>query len=217
MDKNITFYFVRHGETLFNKLGRVQGWCDSPLTGLGIVQAKALGISLANIPFNSIYCSTSERAVDTANYIIGKRNIKIYYSKNLKEMNFGIMEGSLESSILSDVVERRSGKGWADIGGEDQNSIKLRIEKALNEIIEKANDRDTILVVTHGAFLINVFMYMTRNKMTMPSDGNKHPIPNCSVSIVNYENGLFSVKKFADISYLKNGMKEIEKIGERYA
>ena len=32
----ITFYLVRHGETLFNHLGRMQGSCDSPLTERGI-------------------------------------------------------------------------------------------------------------------------------------------------------------------------------------
>lgn len=50
----------------------------------------------------------------------------------------------------------------------------------------------------------------------MKLNENKHPIPNCSVSLINYENGLFSIKKFADISYLENGIKEIEGIGERY-
>lgn len=164
MNKNITLYFVRHGETLFNKLGRVQGWCDSPLTESGIMQAKALGISLINTPFNCVYCSTSERAVDTANYIIGKRNIKLYYSKNLKEMNLGTMEGSLEANIINDLKERQLGKGWADIGGDDRNSIKLRIKRALDEIIEKANDGDNILVITHGAFLINMFMYIAKEK-----------------------------------------------------
>ena len=35
----ITFYLVRHGETLFNHLGRMQGSCDSTLTERGIAQA----------------------------------------------------------------------------------------------------------------------------------------------------------------------------------
>lgn len=35
-----TLYLVRHGETLFNALHKIQGWCDSPLTKKGIQQAK---------------------------------------------------------------------------------------------------------------------------------------------------------------------------------
>ncbi|MDV3428458.1 MAG: histidine phosphatase family protein [Bacillota bacterium] len=214
MNKTITLYFVRHGETLFNKLGRVQGWCDSPLTELGILQAKALGISLADIAFNKVYCSTSERAIDTANYIIGKRKIKIHYSKKLKEVNFGTMEGSLESDIINDLRERQLGKGWADIGGDDENLIKLRIEKGLNEIVENASNKDNILVVTHGAFLINVLKYITNKKILPSSNKHKHPIPNCSVSIINYDNGLFSIVKYGDTSYLEKGLTEMERMCE---
>ena len=35
-----TLYMMRHGQTLFNELKRMQGWSDSPLTDLGIRQAK---------------------------------------------------------------------------------------------------------------------------------------------------------------------------------
>ena len=38
--KKVTFYYVRHGGTLFNVLNRMQGWCDSPLTDQGIREAE---------------------------------------------------------------------------------------------------------------------------------------------------------------------------------
>ncbi|MCI8606749.1 MAG: histidine phosphatase family protein [Hungatella sp.] len=38
--KKVTFYYVRHEETLFNVLNRMQGWCDSPLTEKGVSHAK---------------------------------------------------------------------------------------------------------------------------------------------------------------------------------
>lgn len=67
-------YLVRHGETLFNKRRKIQGWCDSPLTPLGIQQAKEVKEKLEklNIQFDSFYCSTSERASDTLEIIIGE-------------------------------------------------------------------------------------------------------------------------------------------------
>ena len=46
------FYIVRHGETMFNVKGRIQGWCDSPLTKLGVSQAKELGKKLKNDSFD---------------------------------------------------------------------------------------------------------------------------------------------------------------------
>ena len=38
-----TLYLMRHGQTLFNLQHKIQGWCDSPLTELGIKQAKSCG------------------------------------------------------------------------------------------------------------------------------------------------------------------------------
>ncbi len=40
-------YFVRHGETVWNRAGRVQGRADSPLTERGVAQARAYGRNLA--------------------------------------------------------------------------------------------------------------------------------------------------------------------------
>ena len=38
-----TLYLMRHGQTLFNLQHKIQGWCDAPLTQLGIEQAKIAG------------------------------------------------------------------------------------------------------------------------------------------------------------------------------
>ena len=36
-----TLYLMRHGQTLFNLQHKIQGWCDAPLTELGIKQAQS--------------------------------------------------------------------------------------------------------------------------------------------------------------------------------
>jgi broad specificity phosphatase PhoE len=60
-------YLVRHGETLFNTQGKIQGWSDSPLTERGIKQAQAVRdyFGSEGISFDHAYSSTSERASDT--------------------------------------------------------------------------------------------------------------------------------------------------------
>ena len=67
--KRVTFYYVRHGRTLFNEVGKMQGWSDSPLTEEGIANAYQAKKLLEDINFNHIYTSTSERCIDTANII----------------------------------------------------------------------------------------------------------------------------------------------------
>lgn len=64
-------YLVRHGQTIFNLRGKTQGWCDSPLTDLGIDKAKITRkfFEENNIRIEEVYSSTSERVIDTANII----------------------------------------------------------------------------------------------------------------------------------------------------
>ena len=86
---------MRHGQTLFNKRRKVQGWCDAPLTSLGIEQAKTSGeyFKKSKIIFDKAYSSTSERACDTLELVT---DIPYKRLKGLKEWNFGTFEGESE-------------------------------------------------------------------------------------------------------------------------
>ncbi len=72
-------YIVRHGQTLFNKKNRIQGWCDSPLTKLGHRQAKATKeyFEKRGVVFDKACCSTLHRTEETLKDITD-----LDYSKN---------------------------------------------------------------------------------------------------------------------------------------
>ena len=69
----MTFYVVRHGQTLFNVMGKVQGWCDTPLTDEGVRAAQSLGRGLAEVDFSAAYSSDSGRAVHTLDELLRAR------------------------------------------------------------------------------------------------------------------------------------------------
>ena len=96
-----TIYIVRHGETQWNLECRVQGHQDSPLTEKGIKQAKDLSRSFAinGVNFDCAYSSPSERALKTANIIIGETKVPIHEKDELKEISFGAWEGKNNQEI----------------------------------------------------------------------------------------------------------------------
>ena len=55
-------YIVRHGKTMFNTLQRVQGWCDTPLTAVGVHGIEGTGIGIQDIDFVEAVSSDSGRA-----------------------------------------------------------------------------------------------------------------------------------------------------------
>lgn len=62
-------YLVRHGETMFNQLNKVQGWADSPLTVKGINDLKVTAANLSQVHFDKMYSSDLKRAIDTVHLI----------------------------------------------------------------------------------------------------------------------------------------------------
>ena len=155
--KQITFWYVRHGQTLFNVLGRMQGWCDSPLTELGKQQAQSAAEYLHDVKLNAAFCSTSERCMDTARIVLaGRDDVPLHFDKGLKEMNFGTFEGTLISTQQEEIDRRRFGTcDWTDAGGEDLPLLHERIRNTYRRICDSCNDGDNILIVSHGAIFLH--------------------------------------------------------------
>ena len=150
--KRVLFYYVRHGQTLFNVYNRMQGWCDSPLTEQGIADARHAGELLRDVPFAAAYVSTSERCRDTCALVLEGRDVPVYERKGLKEVNFGTWEG-VEVDLHLDEINRRRGDGihWEDCGGDSNESFAARIRKTYRTIYDERNDGDRVLIVSHGA------------------------------------------------------------------
>ncbi len=155
--KQVTFWYVRHGQTLFNVLGRMQGWCDSPLTGQGIRQAEEAGSLLSDVPLNAAFTSTSERCVDTARIVLNGRDIPLHFEKGLKEMHFGTFEGALIENHQEEIDHRRFFTcDWTDVGGEDLPALQERIRTTYHRIYDSCQDGDNVLIVSHGAIFLHM-------------------------------------------------------------
>ncbi len=151
--KKVTFYYVRHGETLFNVMNRMQGWCDSPLTERGIEDARRAGRQLAEVPFDAAYVSTSERCRDTCALVLeGRDDVPVFERKGLKEVNFGTWE-AVEVDLHLDEINRRRGDGihWDDCGGDSDETFAARVRETYGAIYDEREDGDVVLIVSHGA------------------------------------------------------------------
>lgn len=188
--KKVTFYYVRHGETLFNVLNRMQGWCDSPLTDKGIGDAEEAKELLKRVPFKAAYVSTSERCRDTCAIIVEGRNIPVYERKGLKEVNFGTWEGVKVDAHLEEINRRRgNGIHWDDCGGDSDETFGKRIKETYEMIYEERGDGDEILIVSHGA----AWLWMQRILLGVDSEAyGKLREEKGLVKLPNGFNGVFS-------------------------
>ena len=143
----VTIYVVRHGETDWNRQGRVQGSTDNVLNDKGREQAAAIARQLSAISVDHIYSSGLTRAKETAAAF--KDKAPITPQPMLNERSFGVYEGKVEKDVAKDWSPRLASLNDDMDGGESLASIAKRVGIATREIVER-HPGGTIMIVAHG-------------------------------------------------------------------
>jgi broad specificity phosphatase PhoE len=146
----LTVYVVRHGQTDWNREGRIQGGTDNPLNATGREQAAALARTLADVKIDAVYTSSHQRARQTAAVFEGRSPVTPM--DELRERFFGKFEGANDKdpAIVADWNKRRFTWDDAMEGGETLQSQAQRAEAGLAKIRERHKDGGTIVIVGHG-------------------------------------------------------------------
>lgn len=182
-------YLVRHGETIWNTEGRIQGWKNSNLTNKGIEDAKSLGKYLRDINFQCAYTSPFERAVDTTRYIIGDRKISIKENINFRELNFGLWEGQVFQDVRAKYPKEHynlwnNPEIYEPINGEYLEVFRNRVRNGLKDVINSNYDGD-ILLVTHA--LVVKAIYSIAKELPIAQIWDTPKIGNTSLTILDID------------------------------
>lgn len=146
------FYFVRHGQTVWNVENKICGATDSPLTEKGHEQARETGrvlkrqIDAGEIHIDEILTSPLSRAYDTAQEISRITGVPVRIEPALMEQNFGKWEGTPRDG--KDFAEAK--KNFVDSfgGGESMMRMAQRIYNLIDRI--KSEPEKTYLLVAHN-------------------------------------------------------------------
>ncbi|MFA6088389.1 MAG: histidine phosphatase family protein [Candidatus Woesearchaeota archaeon] len=177
---------VRHGETISNKKGTIQGQRHGKLSILGIKQAKKVGLCLKKEKFEFIYISDLKRAIDTAKEIIKFHpNAKVIYEPKIRERSVGEFEGKTWG-IERETAEKLGIKqvNFRPKGGESIADFKKRIKAFLRTIKRKHNGKK-VLLVTHGGPITAILLHLLK----IPAkDYRKYMPKNTAVSVFEFKN-----------------------------
>ena len=152
----MSVYLLRHGQTDWNKIGRVQGRTDVPLNDEGRRQADEARKILESVPFIRCYVSPLIRAQETARIALAGKNVDVVLEPRLVEMAYGDYEG--KDWTKGDYQRDRRVIGLRHHGGENYFDVAHRAYSFLDEIGEIAR-QGNILLVCHGgiARVINTY------------------------------------------------------------
>ena len=177
---------VRHGETEWNRVGRVQGRTDIPLNDTGREQARATARRLADEHFDAVAASPLSRAAETAQIIADGLGIgPVELVDALVERNYGASEGMTDK----DLDAMFGGRLQATESRED---IIARVTPALLAIAERHPDQ-RVLVVSHGGVIGSLVRDATR--WVWPEPGER--IVNGSDHVFRVVDGKLELIEFA--------------------
>lgn len=177
-------YLVRHGQTLFNRYNRLQGWSNSPLTEKGLKDADKAAKKLENITFAAAYCSDTTRAQITAQRILdaneaaGNVRPKLVSDMHFREQCYGYFEGQdmqmawwaagapNGAKTYNEIVEKfglaatRDMLKEADPFHDAESDIEYwtRVEEGFKLIASNSSlkDGDNVLQISHGNTLLSL-------------------------------------------------------------
>lgn len=144
----VKFYFVRHGETDWNRQGRFQGIENIPLNETGLLQAESCGKGFrqCGISFDYIVSSPLDRAKVTAEKIaeyVGIDLSDVQIDKRLIERDFGEISGRKRED------RERMFHDGRDYGMEPEATVIERMQQAMESYSDKGYKH--VVMVTHGA------------------------------------------------------------------
>jgi probable phosphoglycerate mutase len=144
---------VRHGETEWNKIHRLQGGSsDVPLNETGRRQAESLALKLNAEKIQGVYSSTLERALRTAREIARHHQLEVHPVPELKEINVGALEGIFSATLPQRfdefICRDRHIYEAENPSAESIGTVQKRAWEAISNIVAK-HPNGSVVAVSH--------------------------------------------------------------------
>ncbi|MEE1085878.1 MAG: histidine phosphatase family protein [Schaedlerella sp.] len=201
-------YILRHGETDWNKVRRVQGATDIPLNEYGKYLARETAKGFQDVEIDIVYTSPLIRAKETAQLVLEGKQYTMIEDARIREICFGGYEGICFAG--PNKVPESSGfhKFFIDTenyvpigGGESVRDIMDRTGDFLKEIYSNPEIQDkNILISTHGAAMTALLNHI-RNNLEVKNYWCEEVPPNCAVTIVEVKNGIPEILAKSQVYY----------------
>jgi len=150
-------FLFRHGETDWNREGRLQGHTDTPLNATGLAQAEALVERLRPHRLDAVVSSDLARAWTTGRIVAERLGVPLVSEPGLREARIGDAEGLFWPEVKSRFGEALTKRWFTDDdgafpGGETGLETRTRGLAALRRFVAQQPYR-RIGVSTHGAMV----------------------------------------------------------------
>lgn len=211
---NTTILLIRHGETAWNAVRRLQGHIDIPLNAEGERQAGALARALAAESLDVIVSSDLQRARQTAQAVADQYDGKVHTDANLRERCYGVFEGMLYTEVEQQypadfaLWQARDIDAVMPAGDRVAESFRQFYERAIGAISRWAVEHPgkTIAIVAHGGVLECAYREAVGMQLDSPRD---FQVKNASINRFHYADGKLALDSWGEVAHLAIALDDI--------
>ncbi|MBS4195970.1 histidine phosphatase family protein [Lederbergia citri] len=186
-----TICLIRHGETDWNDLGKLQGRTDIPLNSTGIHQAEECRDFLKNDHWDLIVTSPLQRAKRTAKIINEGLQIPLIEMEEFAERSFGDAEGMTREEIETKYPDR-------DIPNQEERSaLNERVMAGIEKINRKYGNKK-VLLVAHGGVINAILSILSDGEI----GSGKTRLINACISNINFQEEKWLINDYNQVGHL---------------
>ena len=199
-------FLIRHTQAEGNLYRMMQGHWDGDITPMGSRQIDALAERFRNVPVDAVYSSDLYRARMTAGAITRYHNLPLNTSKELREVNVGPWETAFFGNVMHEFPEQAENfmahpDKWRIDGAETYAQVQKRAFAELSAIAQR-HDGQSVAVVSHGVTIRCILAAVMDTGLDRL--GEVPIVNNTSVTVLRYENGVFTPVVINDYSHLES-------------
>lgn len=208
---------IRHGETAWNRVRRMQGHIDIALNDEGQRQAQSLARALQGEPPTAIYASDLQRARATAQAVADLHHLPVHIDVALRERCYGAFEGLMYEEInlhhpeAFALWQSRDPQARFPAGEREAETLEEFHQRSVDVVtrIAQQHPDQRIVIVTHGGVLDCLYRAAHNLPMTSPRD---FAILNAAINRLHWDGHKFVVLQWADAAHLEaDGLDEIDR------
>lgn len=194
---------IRHGQTDWNRVARVQGHENVPLNADGRAQAERVAQALRGERASAVVSSDLARAWDTARVIAQASGAPLVADLGLRERHYGAWQGltvaEAQARWPEDVARwRASDPGFAPAGGEANTAFYARCVAAVQRIARQ-HTGSTLVLVTHGGVLDMLYRAATDVPLNVP---RTWALPNAAINRLHWDGQRLRASDWGDTAHL---------------
>lgn len=187
-----TICLIRHGQTDWNKAGRIQGETDTVLNNTGKQQASGARDALEKSDWDLIVTSPLKRTKQTAEIINEKLQLPLIEMEAFKERGYGDAEGLTKEEREAKFPDMRTYPNQ-----ESREAVTARVTQGIEEILA-AYPNKKILLVSHGGAINAILANVSGGEIGT----GKTKLHNACLSNIGHDGEMWTVKDYNQVEHL---------------